>query len=146
MRDAVLKHSASFDVIVMAAAVADWCPKRISNQKIKKSSTDALTIELEKTPDILSALSQKKRKGQFIVGFAAESEHLIENAREKLIKKKLDLVVANSLLQKNAGPESEGNEVILLYKNGRSAPLPLMDKREVAYEILKHIARLVKAK
>ncbi|MBI3460355.1 bifunctional phosphopantothenoylcysteine decarboxylase/phosphopantothenate--cysteine ligase CoaBC [Candidatus Acetothermia bacterium] len=146
MREAVLAQEKNFDVIVMAAAVADWRPKRISTHKIKKLSTSSLTIELERTPDILNTLSQKKRKGQCVIGFAAESENVIENAREKLRKKQLDLMVANSLIQENAGPESETNEVTLIHKNGRSEPLPVMDKREVAYEILRRIARLAKSK
>ncbi len=139
MREAVLKRFAQFDLILMAAAVADWRPKRSSRQKLKKSGARELTLVLEKTPDILSELGRRKKSHQILVGFAAETENLLEHAREKLTEKNLDLVVANDITAAGAGPEVETNIVTLLYRNGRSETLPCLPKREVAREILRRL-------
>ncbi|MCS7275370.1 MAG: bifunctional phosphopantothenoylcysteine decarboxylase/phosphopantothenate--cysteine ligase CoaBC [Candidatus Bipolaricaulota bacterium] len=142
MRDAVLERFAEFDLILMAAAVADWRPKRAFAQKLKKSSARELTIVLEKTPDILAELGRRKKKDQILVGFAAETEKLLEHARQKLKEKNLDLVVANDITAPGAGPEVETNIVTLLYRDGRSETLPCMTKRQLAREILHRIASL----
>ncbi|MCL6642331.1 MAG: bifunctional phosphopantothenoylcysteine decarboxylase/phosphopantothenate--cysteine ligase CoaBC, partial [Candidatus Bipolaricaulota bacterium] len=97
MKEAVLERFAQYDLILMAAAVADWRPKKVSSQKLKKSGARELTIVLEKTPDILSELGRRKKKSQTLVGFAAETERVLEHAREKLREKKLDIVVANDI-------------------------------------------------
>jgi phosphopantothenoylcysteine decarboxylase/phosphopantothenate--cysteine ligase len=145
MQKTVLAHASDYRVVIMAAAVADWRPKQIAKNKIKKRTMNTLTIELEKTADILDELGRSKRSNQILVGFAAESDQLIENAKKKLKSKHLDLMVANSLLQRDAGPEAETNQVTLLYKDGRCEALPLLHKREVAREILTRVARLLEA-
>ncbi|MCS7198104.1 MAG: bifunctional phosphopantothenoylcysteine decarboxylase/phosphopantothenate--cysteine ligase CoaBC [Candidatus Bipolaricaulota bacterium] len=143
MKDAVLKRFAQYDLILMAAAVADWRPKKVSSQKLKKSEARKLTLVLEKTPDILSELGKRKKKGQILVGFAAETERLLEHAREKLREKNLDIVVANDITAPGAGPEVETNIVTLLYRDGRSETLPCLPKRAVAQEILRRVAQLL---
>lgn len=144
MRKVVLERFPQFDLILMAAAVADWRPKRSAAQKLKKSGRRALTVVLEKTPDILSELGQRKKQRQILVGFAAETENLLEHAREKLIEKNLDLVVANDITAPGAGPESETNIVTLLYRDGRCEELPCLSKRKLAAEILRKIAHNLK--
>lgn len=143
MKEAVLERFAKFDLILMAAAVADWKPKKISSQKLKKSSAHELTLVLERTPDILSELGKRKKKSQILVGFAAETDKVLEHACEKLKEKNLDVVVANDITAPGAGPEVETNIVTLLYRDGRSETLPCMPKREVAREILHRVAQLL---
>ncbi len=142
MKEAVLTRSSQADLILMAAAVADWRPKRALSQKLQKSGARALTIVLEKTPDILAELGRRKRKDQILVGFAAETEKLLEHARAKLREKNLDLVVANDITMAGAGPEVETNIVTLLYRDGRSETLPCMSKQELARQILHRVAQL----
>ncbi len=139
MKEAVLERFPKFDFLLMTAAVADWRPKKISSQKLKKSEAHEMTLVLEKTPDILAELGQRKKRNQILVGFAAETEKLLEHAREKLKEKNLDLVVANDITAPGAGPEAETNIVTLLYRDGRSETLPCMSKRELAAEILRKI-------
>jgi len=103
MHQAVLKHFAWADIIIMAAAVADYRPVEVSKQKIKKNNQN-LELKLEKTPDILAELGKKKREGQILVGFALETENLLENARKKLLEKNLDLIIAND--EKSPGADS----------------------------------------
>jgi phosphopantothenoylcysteine decarboxylase/phosphopantothenate--cysteine ligase len=123
----------------MAAAVADYRPKTKARSKIKKRSPN-LTLKLVRTPDILGEV-----KGNFIkVGFAAESDDLITNARKKLAKKKLDLIVANDITAKDSGFGVDANEVTLIDKDGKAESLPLMSKREVADKILDRVVGLLK--
>ncbi len=143
MAKAVLSEAANFDIIIMAAAVADWRPKKIAEHKIKKENANTLRIELEKIPDILKALGQRKKKQQLLIGFAAESEKLLENAKKKLQEKNLDMIVANSLTNPNSGPESETNEITLIFKNGSQKILPPMDKQDAARELLQRIVQLI---
>lgn len=143
MKEAVLERSPTFDLILMAAAVADWKPKKISSQKLKKSSAHELTLVLERTPDILSELGKRKKKSQILVGFAAETDKVLEHARAKLKEKNLDIVIANDITAPGAGPEVETNIVTLLYRDGRSETLPCMPKREVARELLHRVAQLL---
>ncbi|MCI2430661.1 bifunctional phosphopantothenoylcysteine decarboxylase/phosphopantothenate--cysteine ligase CoaBC [Candidatus Acetothermia bacterium] len=143
MHKAVTERFPKFDLILMAAAVADWRPKKAFSHKLKKSDARELTLVLEKTPDILSELGRRKKKNQILVGFAAETEKILEHAREKLRAKNLDLVVANDITAPGAGPEVETNIVTLLYRDGRSRTLPCMTKCEVAREVLREIARLL---
>lgn len=143
MHKAVIKRLPKFDLILMAAAVADWRPKKVLPQKLKKSDARELTLVLEKTPDILAELGRRKKKNQILIGFAAETEKLIEHARAKLKEKNLDLVVANDITAPGAGPEVETNIVTLLYRDGRSEELPCLPKRQVAREILHRVVQLL---
>jgi phosphopantothenoylcysteine decarboxylase/phosphopantothenate--cysteine ligase len=123
----------------MAAAVADYHPKNVSSAKIKKQASD-LTLELVKTPDILG-----EARGSFIkVGFAAESENMIANARQKLESKKLDIIVANDITEAASGFAVDTNKVTLIDKQGTIQELPLMTKREVADKILDRVGELIK--
>jgi phosphopantothenoylcysteine decarboxylase/phosphopantothenate--cysteine ligase len=142
MREAVLARAAEASIIVKAAAVADFRPAQHSREKIKKRAAGALTIALEKNPDILAELGQQKRAGQLLVGFAAETGDLLEQATRKLEEKNLDLIVANDVTQAGAGFDVETNIVRLLYADGRVEDLPQMSKLEVAWQILDRILRL----
>lgn len=138
MREAVLKEFTDSDIIIKAAAVADYRVKIPETHKIKKDE-DTLTLTLEKNPDILLELGQKKKDAQFLVGFAAETKNLLEYAKEKLHRKNLDLLVANDVTVANAGFNCDTNIVRLLYKNGQVEDIPLMTKRELAEVILDKI-------
>jgi phosphopantothenoylcysteine decarboxylase/phosphopantothenate--cysteine ligase len=141
MKDAVVKAVAKTDALIMAAAVADYAPKTVAAQKIKKG-TGGMTLELVKTPDILSAV-----KGHFVkVGFAAETQDLIANAKKKLVNKSLDIIVANDVMVKDSGFGAETNKVTILKKDGKMEDLPLMSKRDVAEKILDNVAKLLKAR
>ena len=137
MHDAVAKAVAGADALIMAAAVADYRPKDIADSKIKKSS-DSLNIEMEKTADILSDVDVSIK-----VGFAAESDDLENNAKEKLAKKNLDLIVANDITAKDSGFDADTNEVMIIDRSGQKEKLPLMPKIEVAHKILDRVAVLV---
>jgi phosphopantothenoylcysteine decarboxylase/phosphopantothenate--cysteine ligase len=140
MKKAVSEAVKKADVLVMAAAVADYQPEAIAKSKIKKESKQNLTLKLVKTPDILSEV-----KGSFIrVGFAAESENLIANAKKKLTEKKLDLIIANDITKADSGFDADTNRVVIIDKKGKAKELPLMSKREVADKILDRVRRLIK--
>ncbi len=142
MYDAVLKRAASYDVVLMAAAVADWRPKHPTQQKESKQTHSEMTLLLERTPDILKELGAKlkgRRKRPLLVGFAAETHDLLKKARTKLTEKHLDLVVANDVSHEEIGPESDTNMVTLVYKDGKSEKLPPASKCELAKEIWKRI-------
>lgn len=127
----------SVDIAIAAAAVADYKPKVVANQKIKKSENN-FSIELEKTKDILASLGAIK-KHQFLVGFALETENEIEHAKLKIQKKNLDLIVLNSLNDKGAGFGKETNKVTFIDKSFQIEPMPLKSKEEVAKDILNKI-------
>jgi phosphopantothenoylcysteine decarboxylase/phosphopantothenate--cysteine ligase len=128
------------DVLIMAAAVADYQPEAIAKTKIKKNSRQNLTLKLVKTPDILIEV-----KGNFIrVGFAAESENLVANAKKKLTEKKLDLIIANDITKADSGFDADNNRVVIIDKKGKTEELPLMSKREVAERILDRVRGLIK--
>ncbi|GAF26620.1 phosphopantothenoylcysteine synthetase/decarboxylase [Moorella thermoacetica Y72] len=129
------------DVVIMAAAVADFRPGRVADRKIKKETLKELTISLEPTEDILAALG-RVRERQLLVGFAAETEDLLANARHKLAAKGLDLVVANDVTRPGAEFGSDTNIVTLLYPGGRYEELPRLPKLEAAYRILDAVAAL----
>jgi phosphopantothenoylcysteine decarboxylase/phosphopantothenate--cysteine ligase len=138
MKRAVDKAVARADALLMAAAVADYQPKTKARSKIKKDSPN-LALELVRTPDILGEV-----KGGFIkVGFAAESEDLVANARKKLTRKNLDLIVANDITDKKSGFGVDTNKVTLIDKKGKAESLPLMSKREVADKILDRVVGLM---
>ena len=141
MLDAVLNESKAADALIMAAAVADFTPASAADQKIKKDGS-ALILELIPTADILLRVAEAKSASGFpkvTVGFAAESEHLLQNAAKKIEKKKLDLIVANDISNQASGFEVENNTVTLLFKNGEQEALPIMTKGEVAERIMERI-------
>lgn len=141
MYRAVGKEFKKTDILIMAAAPADFTPKKIASQKIKKEAQGSFKLELSSTIDILKAVKEDKKKSQKIIGFALETENGIENATAKLKKKELDLVVLNSL--EDAVPfESDKNKVTLIDKKGRTESLPTMPKMELARVLIEHISRL----
>jgi len=133
-------------VLVKAAAVADFRPATRANQKIKKQAdTSSLTLELARTPDILAEVAHQKTEGcgpRITVGFAAETEELVANAKRKLERKKLDLIVANDVSAQDAGFAVDTNRVTLLGANGFIEELPLLSKIEVAEAIFDTVIRL----
>ena len=145
LHDAVLSATEQADALLMAAAVADYYPTTIAPQKIKKGETD-LAIHLTRTPDILSAIAVRRTNTGFprvVVGFAAESENLVENARLKLAAKDLDLIVANDITAHDAGFASDTNRVVVLEREGDGEEMPLMPKSAVADAILDRLVRLL---
>jgi len=138
MKDAILARLEGAHVVVMAAAVADYRPEAEAPQKIKKDDKP-VTLKLVRTDDILMAIAGRRKKEQTIVGFAAETESLEGNAREKLAKKKLDLIVANDVSRPNSGFEVDTNEATLFRAGGGVRKLPLMSKLALADEILDEI-------
>ena len=130
MRNEVLKHFETSDIIIKSAAVADYKAKEYSENKIKKGSGD-LEIILTRDNDILKELGEKK-SGQILVGFAAESQNVVENAKGKLIKKNLDYIVANDITSKDSGFASNDNRVTIVTREGQELSLEKMSKREVA--------------
>jgi phosphopantothenoylcysteine decarboxylase/phosphopantothenate--cysteine ligase len=141
MRDAVLKSTAAADVLIMAAAVADYCPTTVAEGKITREA-ETLNIELVKTSDILGEV-----KGNIIkVGFAAESGDLINRATEKLKKKQLDLIVVNDITAKDSGFDTDTNRVAFIDREGKVEQLPLMLKSEIAHRILDRIVALLAGK
>ncbi len=137
MFEAVTSLAPDMDIIIKAAAVADYRPKSVSDEKIKKTEGEAV-IELERTDDILKYLGENKKDGQFICGFSMETENLIENSRAKLAKKNADMIVANSLRTEGAGFGSDTNVVTLITANDETE-LPVMSKDEVAVRIFDKI-------
>lgn len=142
MLDAVRHESAGSDALIMAAAVADFRPKRISKDKIKKNG-GVPDIELEATEDILKTISADAGRPHVVVGFAAESRDLLENAVHKLESKKLDLVVANDISAQDAGFAVETNRVTLLAADGSRETPPLLSKHEVAEIVIERVASLL---
>lgn len=145
MKDVVLGLAERMDVIIMAAAVGDYRPAHSAPQKIKKDS-DELHITMIKNPDILAMLGRSKPQRQVLVGFAAETEHLIENATKKLTRKNLDLIVANNLARPGAGFQCDTNEVKIIDREGGISEIPCMMKNEVAERIMDRIEHLLGAR
>jgi phosphopantothenoylcysteine decarboxylase/phosphopantothenate--cysteine ligase len=127
-------------IAIFAAAVADYRPSKTHEQKIKRNK-EAFTVTLEPTPDILATVA-KNRSDRLIVGFAAETQNVAENARKKLAAKNADLIVANDVTAEGAGFDHDTNIVTLFARDGRDLPLPRMTKREVAHRILDEVIRL----
>lgn len=142
MFEAVKAASADADIVVKAAAVADYRPKSVAAEKIKKKDGD-MFIELERTDDILAYLGAHKQEGQFLCGFSMETENLLENAAGKLKRKNLDMIVANSLRTAGAGFGVDTNVVTLLTEN-ETEELPLLTKEETADRILTKIQTIRK--
>ena len=142
MKEAVTEVVPRADALIMAAAVADYQPRDAARTKIKKDGSPEMTLELVRTPDILAEV-----KGNFLkVGFAAESENTIANAREKLVKKQLDLIVANDITDARSGFEVDTNKVTIIDRKGDAESLPLMSKRKAAEKILDRVAGLLSSK
>ncbi|MDD4600238.1 Coenzyme A biosynthesis bifunctional protein CoaBC [bioreactor metagenome] len=138
MKDIVLSQFSDADIVIKAAAVADYRVQNAANHKIKKSE-DTLTLILEKNPDILLELGKRKTH-QFLVGFAAETQNLLSNATEKLTRKNLDMIVANDVSLPGAGFNTDTNIVKLLYRTGQTEELPQMSKTSLAKIILDKIS------
>ena len=141
MRSEVLAMAVKFDVIIKAAAVADYRPAAREDQKIKKKSAEG-NLALVRNSDILAELGKVKHSGQTLVGFAAETENLQNNASAKLEAKNLDLIVANDVSAKGAGFDVETNIVRFIYRDGRSEELPILPKETVAEELLDRVVAL----
>jgi phosphopantothenoylcysteine decarboxylase/phosphopantothenate--cysteine ligase len=148
MLEAILAESADADVLIMAAAIADFRPKAAAPSKMKKR--DGIPqVTLEATEDVLEAVASqksKKKRPRVTVGFAAESQNLLANASEKLKSKKLDMIAANDISASDAGFGVETNRVTLLFSDGKQESLPLMSKTEVAETIIERIVNLLDSK
>jgi phosphopantothenoylcysteine decarboxylase/phosphopantothenate--cysteine ligase len=140
MRDAVLENLKEATIVVKSAAVADYHLSRVPQHKIKKTAM-RMSLELDPTPDILAEVGRKKGD-RLLIGFAAETENLIESARRKLESKNCDMVVANLVNQDGAGFESDQNEVVLVLRTGENIPLPRAPKREIADRIFDQVMKL----
>lgn len=143
MRAAVIKESVQATLFIAAAAVADYRPARRASDKIKKSE-DHLTLKLEPTPDILAEVAASRREGLIVVGFAAETDNVLQHAQEKLRRKNLDMIVANDITREGAGFDTQTNVITLITRDSVEAPvdLPLMSKMEAAHHILDRVVRL----
>ncbi len=140
MYEAMMAEADKNDIIIMSAAVADYTPETTASEKIKKSDS-SLNLKLKRTKDILASVGKNRRENQIICGFAMETKNLIENARKKLEKKNIDMIVANSLREKGAGFGVDTNKVTIISKTAEKS-LPLLSKAEVADKILDEILDL----
>lgn len=139
MFEAVKDNYRDQDIIIKAAAVADYRPKEIAENKIKKSE-DYMEIQLEKTQDILGFLGQNRREGQFLCGFSMETQDVIENSKKKLLKKQIDMIAANNLKEAEAGFGTDTNIITVITKDG-SETLPIMTKDEAAHSLIDRILK-----
>jgi phosphopantothenoylcysteine decarboxylase/phosphopantothenate--cysteine ligase len=141
MCDAVIEYACSdpADALIMAAAVADFRPGEVSAQKIKKGEGEAPSLTMTRNPDILMEVANQPQHPRVTIGFAAESQELAENARGKLARKKLDLIVANDITAQDAGFSTETNRVLLITVDG-AEELPLLSKDEVARQVISWVA------
>ncbi|ELY0462479.1 bifunctional phosphopantothenoylcysteine decarboxylase/phosphopantothenate--cysteine ligase CoaBC [Listeria innocua] len=143
MYQAVLERKAEQHIFVMTAAVADYTPANVSEQKIKKQPGD-FTIEMKRTKDILLEIGQNKTADQVVIGFAAETENLETNALKKLTSKNADMIVANNISEAGAGFSGDTNIVTFYRKDGSNEALPLLDKKEVAEHIIEEAANFLR--
>jgi phosphopantothenoylcysteine decarboxylase/phosphopantothenate--cysteine ligase len=141
MRIAVLREIENATIFIATAAVADYRPKQQSENKIKKNASE-LTLELERTPDILSEVARQRRPNQLLVGFAAETEDVTANAQRKLHAKNLDVVVANDVSGESSGFDSDLNAVTILVRDNPAIDVPLTSKLDVANRILDEVAKM----
>ena len=141
MFQAVMENLPQASIFIGAAAVADYRPKNVADFKIKKTNQEILTLELEKTPDILSNVSNNRHDNLLVVGFAAETNDVVNYAKSKMAKKNLDLVVANDITQKGAGFNTDTN-IATIITHDAEIHLPLMSKRELADKILDEVVKL----
>jgi phosphopantothenoylcysteine decarboxylase/phosphopantothenate--cysteine ligase len=147
MHEAVMRELPNATVFIGAAAVADYAPVNAANAKIKKDGRDTLTLELRKTPDILSDVAANRTNGLMVVGFAAETNDVVEYARSKMEKKNLDMVVANDITQAGAGFNTDTNmATILVRDSGNEIEIPLTSKAAMADRILDEVVELRKSK
>ncbi len=144
MAEVVFRHFDQATIVLMAAAVADFRPAEVHPGKIKKQDGFEV-LKLERTRDILAEIARRRRPDQLVIGFAAEAEHVLENAAQKLRAKRLDLIVANDVTQQGAGFEVDTNIVTLLFPDGRKIPLEKMSKFEVANRLLDQVVELRKS-
>jgi len=145
MHQAVARESNTATVFIAAAAVSDYRTKQPSQSKLKKSEAE-LELKLERTPDILREVAQSRRNGQLIVGFAAETDDLLTNAREKLTAKGLDAIVANDVSRADSGFDTENNAIVIMVRDQPDPiQLPLMSKLEAAHRILDEVVKLRRA-
>jgi phosphopantothenoylcysteine decarboxylase/phosphopantothenate--cysteine ligase len=143
MYAAVMGCISSATVFIGCAAVSDFRPAKRAAQKIKKHGRTRLVLELEATEDIIGAVgASPDRNGQIVAGFAAESESLLENARQKLREKGLDLIVANDITRRDAGFDAETNAATIIRRDGTQLELPLQSKRALADHLIDEILRL----
>jgi phosphopantothenoylcysteine decarboxylase/phosphopantothenate--cysteine ligase len=144
MRRAVLERASEANIAILAAAVADFRPAAVEEKKIKRGES-SFTLELEPTPDILAELGRERGQGharRVLIGFAAETDRMAENARQKLARKGADMIVANDVTQEGAGFDTDTNIVTLFLRDGREIPLPKLNKFEVANHILDHVLEI----
>ena len=141
MFQAVMKKLPEATIFIGAAAVSDYRPRNVADLKIKKTNQDILTLELEKTPDILSNVSENRHNGLLVVGFAAETNDVVNYAKSKMEKKNLDMVIANDITKKGAGFNTDTN-IATIITGENEIDLPLMSKRDLANEILDEIIKL----
>lgn len=142
MHAAVMKEWPNATVFIGAAAVADYRPAKTADMKIKKDARETLSLELTKTPDILAGVSRERTDGQTVIGFAAETNDVVEYALSKMEKKGLDMVVANDITKSGAGFNSDTNAATIIARNGSPIELPLMPKREMADRILDELVKI----
>ena len=142
----VVKQLSSATMFVGAAAVADYAPANAAAAKIKKDGQSTMTLELTRTPDILAEVSQNRPKDMLVIGFAAETNNVVDNARAKMAGKNLDLVVANDITKDGAGFDTDTNIATILTRSGGLIKLPLMPKREMADRVLDSVVRLRRSK
>lgn len=144
MKEVIFEHATAMDAIIMSAAVGDYRPLQVAPHKLKKVAGE-LTLQLMKNPDILASLGRMHRPDskQVLVGFAAETENLLENAREKLIQKHLDFIVANNLMESGSGFGTDTNHVKIIHRNGDVDDLPPLSKDEVAARVLDRVEALL---
>ena len=140
MAQTVAQERGNASVFIGAAAIADYRPSQRADQKIKKSS-DSITLTLERTPDVLSQVAASRANGMLVIGFAAETENVLENAREKLRIKNVDAIVANDVTRQDSGFDSATNAITILTKDN-TVELPVMSKTEAANRILDIIVEL----
>ncbi len=140
MREAVMRHLAEATIVVKSAAVADYHLSKVPQHKVKKTAT-RMSLELDPTPDILAELGRKKGD-RLLIGFAAETENLVQSARAKLQSKNCDMVVANLVNQDGTGFEADQNEVVLVLSTGESIPIDRAPKREIADRIFDQVLKL----
>ena len=143
MYDAVHEHQAESDVIIMSAAVADYRPANFSDKKIKKKEGD-MSLPMERTRDILASVGEIKRNDQMLIGFALETHDAMENAKGKLERKNLDMIVLNSLQDEGAGFGHDTNRITLIPKAGEIQQIPLKDKTSLAHDILRFVVSELK--
>lgn len=145
MAAAVFENVAEARIVIMSAAVADFRPVHVEADKVKRSAGPR-TLELEPTEDILAGISRRRAPGQLVVGFAAETDHLLDNARAKVVAKGLDLLVANDVTVEGAGFDVDTNIVTFVFPDGRTRPLERMSKMDVAGRLLDEIVALRKGR